>query len=63
MKPVMQEDPERMPKDERLAEIADILARAVIRLKRRKWRKNNHIPLDSSPESSVYGHRQGDEKP
>ena len=59
--PDMQEDPARLPPEERLAEIADILARAVIRLQQRKLRKNSHIQLDSSPISSVYGRAKGGE--
>ena len=58
----MNEHPARMDKEERLQEVADILSNAVIRLKQRKLRKNKHIPLDSSPERSVYGTHDGGEK-
>ena len=51
-----------MDKEERLQEVADILSNAVIRLKQRKLRKNKHIPLDSTPERSVYGTHDGGEK-
>ncbi len=51
----MQEDPARLQPEERLAEIADILARAIIRLQQKKLRKNSHVPLDCAPESSLYG--------
>ncbi len=58
----MSDDPSRMAKEERLAEIAAIMAAAVVRLKNRKPRRNKHIPLDSSPERSVYDTQRGGEE-
>lgn len=58
----MYDNPFRMTKEERVSEIAAIMAAAVIRLKNRKLRKNKHIPLDSSPERSVYDAQHGGEK-
>ncbi len=59
----MSEHPSRMTKEERLSEIAEIMAAAVVRLKNRKLRKNKHIQLDSSPERSVYDAQHGGEEP
>jgi len=59
----MSSHPSRMTKDERLLEIAEIMAAAIVRLKNRKLRKNKHIPLDSSPERSVYDAHHGGEEP
>ncbi len=58
----MYDNPSRMTKEERLSEIAAIMATAVIRLKNRKLRKNKHIPLDSLPERSVYDAHHGGEE-
>ena len=49
----MYDNPSHMTKEERLSEIAAIMAAAVIRLKNRKLRRNKQISLDSSPERSV----------
>ncbi len=59
----MQDDPARMSADERVAEIASIMAAAIIRIKNRKLRKNKRNSLDSSPERSVYRTQQGGEEP
>lgn len=59
----MHDDPARMTKEERLSEIAQIMAAAVVRLKNRKLRKNKQIPLDSSPDRSVYETHEGGENP
>lgn len=59
----MQDDPARMSAEERVAEIASIMAAAIVRLKNRKLRKNKHYSLDSSPERSVYQTQQKGEEP
>lgn len=59
----MQDNPARMSADERVAEIASIMAAAIIRIKNRKLRKNKGNSLDSSPERSVYQTQQGGEEP
>lgn len=58
----MSEHPSRMTKEDRLSEIAEIMAAAVVRLKNRKLRKNKQIPLDSSPDRSVYDPQHGGEE-
>lgn len=58
----MSEHPSRMTKEERLSEIAEIMAAAVVRLKNRKLRRNKHIPLDSPLERSVYDTQRGGEE-
>jgi len=63
MRQIMHDDPARMTTEDRLSEIADILATAVVRLKQRKPRKNKRNPLDFSPERSVYDEPDGGEKP
>lgn len=60
----MPHPPHDMPKDERLEEISQLLSHAILRLNLQRMRKSNHfrdIPLDSSPDQSVYAnHAQGD---
>ncbi len=63
MSHIMQDNPARMSADERVAEIASIMAAAIIRIKNRKLRKNKGNSLDSSPERSVYQTQQGGEEP
>lgn len=58
----MSEHPSRMIKEDRLCEIAQIMATAVVRLKNRKLRKNKQIPLDSSLDRSVYDEQHGGEE-
>lgn len=59
----MPDTPSRMTKEERLSEVAEIMAAAVVRLKNRKPRKNIQNPLDYSHDQRMYETREGGEKP
>jgi len=55
--------PDDMRAQERIDEIATILAEGVVRLKQKKTRKSKRfrdVLLDSSPDQSVHATKQGE---